>query len=555
MIVKKGESSIVHSVQNIRFKGYKVFSNEKYSEIKNLSCVNVIIGKNNSGKTSLLDIMETVFDCKSKLRVGTDVEEIQIDLPFDNGMINSVFSGLSGIGRWNKTNLTAYTKDKVFPFNLKIGDKVEIVDKSLSDLGGHINGANNAISSRKSNYMFRKITAERNIYPESESELKLNSDGVGASNLIATFLNDSNFDESIIEENFLNALNVIMKPDAEFESIRVQQVLYNKQKLWEVFLQEKGLKRVPLSRTGSGLKTVVLVLLNLLVVPHLDEYKGKNIVYGFEELENNLHPALQRRLFEYIYDYIEDNGDILFLTTHSHVAINAFYDKDKATIYHVIKDRVNAQIKSIESYMDKAAILDDLDVKASDIFQSNGIIWVEGPSDRVYIKRWLELFTPNEYEESKNYQFLYYGGRLLSQYSAKEETDLINIITTNRNAIIVMDSDKKYRSQKINDTKKRIIDEFEDLGMTYWVTKGKEIENYLPKQALETMLNISIKNACKQYQLFPNYVEKYYKNFSNKKVPFANEIKEFITKEDSEQILDLKKQIENLYKQIQLWNQ
>ena len=159
MIVKKGESSIVHSVQNIRFKGYKVFSNEKYSEIKNLSCVNVIIGKNNSGKTSLLDIMETVFDCKSKLRVGTDVEEIQIDLPFDNGMINSVFSGLSGIGRWNKTNLTAYTKDKVFPFNLKIGDKVEIVDKSLSDLGGHINGANNAISSRKSNYMFRKITA------------------------------------------------------------------------------------------------------------------------------------------------------------------------------------------------------------------------------------------------------------------------------------------------------------------------------------------------------------------------------------------------------------
>ncbi len=532
-----------------------MFSSEKYSEIENLSCVNVIIGKNNSGKTSLLDIMETIFDAKSKLHIGTDVEEIQIDLPFDNDMIDSVFSIYSGIGRWNRTNLADYTKDKFFTFKLELGEKVEIVDKSFNDLSGHINRATTVIESRRSNYEFRKITAERNIYPESEGELKLNSDGVGASNLIATFLNDSNFDESIIEENFLNALNVIMKPEAKFESIRVQQVFYNKQKLWEVFLQEKGLKRVPLSRTGSGLKTVVLVLLNLLVVPQLDEYKGKNIVYGFEELENNLHPALQRRLFEYIYDYIEKNGDILFLTTHSHVAINAFYDKDKATIYHVVKDRGNAQIKSIESYMDKAAILDDLDVKASDIFQANGIIWVEGPSDRIYIKRWLELLTPNEYEEGKNYQFLYYGGRLLSQYSAKEETDLINIITTNRNAAIVMDSDKKYRSQKINDTKKRIIDEFDNLGMTYWVTKGKEIENYLPKKALETMLNISIKNACKQYQLFPNYVEKYYKNFSNKKVPFANEIKEFITKEDSEQILDLKKQIENLYKQIQLWNQ
>ncbi len=545
----------MYSIRNIRFKGYKVFSNDIYSEIENLSCINVIIGKNNSGKTSLLDIMETVFDRKTKLNIGADVEEIQIDIPFDDEMISSIFSGLSGIGSWNKSNLSDYTKGKVFPFKLSIGDKVQILDAPFGNLGGHINAANSVVSKRKSNYIFRKITAERNIYPESEGELILNSDGTGASNLIATFLNDSNFDESIIEENFLNALNVIMKPEAEFESIRVQQVLYNKQKLWEVFLQEKGLKRVPLSRTGSGLKTIVLVLLNLLVVPQLDEYKGKNIVYGFEELENNLHPALQRRLFEYIYDYIEKKGDILFLTTHSHVAINAFYDKDKATIYHVVKDRGNAQIKSIESYMDKAAILDDLDVKASDIFQANGIIWVEGPSDRIYIKRWLELLTPNEYEEGKNYQFLYYGGRLLSQYSAKEETDLINIITTNRNAAIVMDSDKKYRSQKINDTKKRIIDEFDDLGMAYWVTKGKEIENYLPKKALETMLNISIENECKQYQLFPNYVEKYYRNFSNKKVPFANEIKEFITKEDSEQILDLKKQIENLYKQIQLWNQ
>lgn len=60
-----------------------------------------------------------------------------------------------------------------------------------------------------------------------------------------------------------------------------------------------------------------------------------------------------------------------------------------------------------------------MDVKASDILQSNGIIWVEGPSDRIYLKRWLELFTPNEYEEGKHYQFLYYGGRLLSQYNAR----------------------------------------------------------------------------------------------------------------------------------------
>lgn len=546
----------MHNIQSIRFKGYKVFSDEHYVEVENLSRVNVIIGKNNSGKTSLLDIMETVFESKPKLRVGFDVDDIQFDIPFDNNMVNSAFTGgLSGIGRWTRASLTDYTKDKFFPFNLSLDGKVEILDDSLHELGGHIGGINNVVVSRKNNYRFRKITAERNIYPEAEGGLTLQSDGAGACNLISTFLNNSSYDEGLIEVDFLNALNQIMKPEAEFESIRVQQVIYNEQKFWEVFLQEKGLKRVPLSKMGSGLKTVVLVLLNLLVIPNIEEYKGKQIVYGFEELENNLHPALQRRLFEYIYDYAIKNDTIIFLTTHSHIAINAFFDKADTSIYHVIKENGNAQIKHIESYIDKVEILDDLDVKASDILQSNGIIWVEGPSDRIYIKRWLELFTQNEYEEGKHYQFLYYGGRLLAQYSAKEVTDLINIITTNRNAAIIIDSDKTSKATKINTTKKRIIAEFDALGMFHWVTKGKEIENYLPKQALETMLDITIKNACKQYQLFPEFVKKYYKNFSSKKVPFANEIKGFITKDDSIGILDLKKKIELLYKQIQKWNQ
>ena len=167
----------------------------------------------------------------------------------------------------------------------------------------------------------------------------------------------------------------------------------------------------------------------------------------------------------------------------------------------------------------------------------------------------MELFTQNEYEEGKHYQFLYYGGRLLAQYSAKEVTDLINIITTNRNAAIVIDSDKTSKSTKINDTKKRIVAEFEALSMFHWVTKGKEIENYLPKQAIEARFDVKIKTACKQYQLFPEFIKKYYKSFSSKKVPFANEIKGFITKDDSCGILDLKKQMERLYKQIQKWNQ
>ncbi len=544
----------MHNVKNVRFKGYKVFTKNNYVEMKDISYVNVIIGKNNCGKTSLLDIIETIFSCKSLLRPGIDVENIQFDVPFDKTMVDGIFSGYSGIGQWTATKLAEATEGKLYPINLKAGETVEIADNSFG-LSQYINGANRVLASRRGNYSFRKISAERNVYPEAESEPNLYSEGEGASNLIATFLNDSNYDEHIIEVDFLDALNRIMKPEAEFESIRVQQVNYDGKRLWEVFLQEKGAQRVPLSKTGSGLKTIVLVLLNLLVIPNTKAYSGKRIVYGFEELENNLHPALQRRLFEYLYDFSLENDVILFLTTHSHIAINAFFDKENTSIYHVIKENGSASIKCIETHIDKTEILDDLDVKASDILQANGIIWVEGPSDRIYIKRWFELFTPNNYKEGKHFQFLYYGGRLLSQYSAEEETDLISIITTNRNAAIVIDSDKRYKSATLNDTKKRIMQEFDNLQMFYWITKGKEIENYLPKQAIENMQNVKIKKECGQYQLFPDYVEKYYKNFSNKKVPFANKIKEYLTEENSRNVFDLKKQIEQLYRQIQYWNE
>lgn len=81
-----------------------------------------------------------------------------------------------------------------------------------------------------------------------------------------------------------------------------------------------------------------------------------------------------------------------------------------------------------------------------------------------------------------------------------------------------------------------------------------EVENYLPKIALESMLEISIRKECGQYNLFPDYVEKYYKNFSHKKVPFANQIKEYITSENSTDILDLRKQIEMLYKHMEKWS-
>lgn len=547
----------------IKFKGYKLFSEDNLMEIEDISNVNVIIGKNNSGKSSLLDVIETVYDNNKFSKLSDEIGTLIIKFPITNSMVHAMFRTFDLIGDWTENEYWNEVKDKTI--ELELGNTQNSLYHEYRFIGDQeIPMSNNnrchtlfdfALEKRRKYYCFKRLFAERNILPENESEINLSETGEGASNLIRAFLNYSDYDENAIEGKLLKALNEIMFPEAEFESIRIQQIKIEGNPLWEVFLKEKNCERVPLSKSGSGIKTIILVLLNLLVVPLLDDNINKKIVYGFEELENNLHPAMQRKLFDFIYNYAVENDTYIFLTTHSHIAINTFYSKERANIYHMVKNDKISYVKKIESYLDKTEILNDLDVKASDILQSNGIIWVEGPSDRIYIKRWLEVFCDNNFEEGVNYQFLYYGGRLLTQYSAQEETELINIITTNRNAAIVIDSDKRYQSDLVNNTKKRIEKEFDDLNMFSWVTKGKEIENYIPKEALYDMLNLSECVQCGKYELFPDYIKPHYNNFTNKKVPFANCIKDYITRENSKDILDLKTQVEKLYSAIKSWNE
>ena len=64
-------------------------------------------------------------------------------------------------------------------------------------------------------------------------------------------------------------------------------------------------------------------------------------------------------------------------------------------------------------------ILRDLRYQASDLLQTNGIIWVEGPSNRIYINRWLEL-SGSKFTEGVDYSIMFYGGACLASLSAAD---------------------------------------------------------------------------------------------------------------------------------------
>lgn len=200
-----------------------------------------------------------------------------------------------------------------------------------------------------------------------------------------------------------------------------------------------------------------------------------------------------------------------------------------------------------------------LGVKASDLLQSNGIIWVEGPSDRIYINKWLEMSSLGELHEGKDYQCVFYGGRLLSNLSLEDEEDLINLMNVNRNAIIVLDSDKKNIKFPLNKTKKRILEEAEKNGIMTWVTKGREIENYIPEEILKKYYGKEkSRQKFDRFQNIEEYIDKIKngegKKFLRDKTEFARNILNESKWDDFKSIYDLGKTISKVENEIFSWN-
>ena len=363
---------------------------------------------------------------------------------------------------------------------------------------------------------------------------------------------------NLVEVDLLKALNEIFLHDARFTDIVCQRHDTN---LWEIYLEEESKGRIPLSKSGSGLKTVIMVLVFLLLIPNYEEKNLNQYVFCFEELENSIHPALLRRLAHYIYKMSVKNDFIIFISTHSNILIDQFSKQSDAQILHVTQNNGYSLCKRVSTYIENCGILDDLDVRASDLLQSNGIIWVEGPSDRIYLNRWIELWSQGILKEGTHYQCIFYGGRLLSHLSA-DTPDLVSksiaVLNVNRNSVILIDSDKKSRNAKINDTKNRIISEFKGRDGISWLTKGKEIENYIPKEAVNSMFGISHSEQVGPYECFFNYINNYISGegskYMNQKPLFAELIVKHMKKEDLSRVLDLDEKMTLVCKTIEGWN-
>lgn len=133
------------------------------------------------------------------------------------------------------------------------------------------------------------------------------------------------------------------------------------------------------------------------------------------------------------------------------------------------------------------AALRSLGYRASDLLQSNSIVWVEGLSDRIYLLHWLRAVAP-ELVEGVDFSIAFYGGALLARLSASPEgiddPTLVDLWRINRRVWLVMDSDSGNGALK--PAVERLQGEVAGprSGGT-WITGGYTIENYIEPELLE----------------------------------------------------------------------
>lgn len=572
---------IMSRLKSLKIKNYKHIG-DSYIGFDKLENLNILVGQNNIGKSTLLQSIEMII---SENPINRDtLSETTIEFAFcpDENEIKNVFNETSIVSMINSNHFAFGKKyiGRYMSFEYKARRAIGEEQIKLSNIAGtskeefDINTRIEKFTELAQNFIFYhirtlnviKLSADRNLLPELQNgERIISEDGSGATNLLRQYLNVANLPNEVVEKDILNALNQIMKPENHFERIMCQEIetTDDSNSKWEIQLvNENG--KIPISSSGSGLRTVLLVLIKLFLETREKnnyslELSLKQTVFIFEELENNLHPTIQRNLFEFLYQWVKENGSQIFLTTHSTVPINMFSGRDNVTLTHIKKENNRIITNSALSFIENEDILMNLGVRASDILQSNAVIWVEGPSDRIYINKWIELYSNGTLKENVHYQILFYGGRLLSHLTGKvdESSELIQLFRANLHSIIVIDSDKTDSKKRINRTKLRIKKEFIQNQAIVWITQGKEIENYLSRNIFNKIYNVN--KQIGQYEKIDDFLNKNSRKKNMGTYYVTHKVSESISIADKmllEDIntLDLEKQISTIVKQIEIWN-